>query len=110
MEKRFKVLRFIATLWKILAWVSLVLGILGALGMLIGGLAGGLLSDAVVNEMGLRGFVSGTFLGIAGFLGLLIGAALQFLFLYAAGEVISVFLSIEENTRATRLWIEQSAR
>jgi len=38
----------------------------------------------------------------------LIVAVLQFFGLYAFGEIISVFLSIEENTRAARLWMERS--
>lgn len=109
MEKRYGVLRFIATLWKILAWVVLVLGVLGALATLVGGLTG-FANDAMMREMGVPGMVSGAFLGVAGFFGILLGTVLQFFMLYAVGEIISVFLSIEESTRATRLWIEHSVR
>ncbi|OQA19421.1 MAG: hypothetical protein BWY63_01734 [Chloroflexi bacterium ADurb.Bin360] len=110
MEKRFGVLRFIATLWKILAWVVLVLGLLGAIATLVGGLAGGFLDTAMLRQLGLPSDLGGTFFGVAGFLGILIGSVLQFFGLYAVGEIITVFLSIEENTRATRLWIEHSLR
>ncbi|MBN1259722.1 MAG: hypothetical protein JXB35_03490 [Anaerolineae bacterium] len=106
MEKRYGVLRFIATLWKILAWIVLVLGILGAIASLIGGIAGGL--DArTMRDLGIPGFVSGTLIGVMVFVVALVGAVLQFLVLYAAGEVVSVFLAIEENTRATRALLER---
>ncbi len=110
MEKRFGILRFIASLWKILAWVALVLGILGAIATLVGGLAGGILNETLMGQMGLPRDLGGPFFGVAGFLAILIGTLLQFFGLYAVGEIISVFLSIEENTRATRLWMEHSAR
>ncbi len=108
MEKRYGVLRFIATLWKVLAWVALVVGILGAIAILVGGFAGGLLDETTMRQMGLPPNFSGAFFGIGGFVGVLIAAVLQFFGLYAFGEIISVFLSIEENTRATRLWMERS--
>ena len=38
MEKRYGVLRFISTLWKIFAWVVLVLGVLSAIAVLVGDL------------------------------------------------------------------------
>ncbi|MDX9956053.1 MAG: hypothetical protein RBT75_18285 [Anaerolineae bacterium] len=110
MEKRYGVLRFISTLWKILAWVVLVLGVLGAIATLVGGLAGGFLDPAILRQLGLPSDLGGTFVGVAGFLSILIGSVLQFFGLYAVGEIISVFLSIEENTRATRLWMEHSQR
>lgn len=110
MEKRYGILRFIATLWKILAWVVLVLGLLGAVGVLIGGLSDSFLDLMRMGEFGLPRDFGGPLVGIVGFLAFLFGALMQFFGLYAVGEIISVFLSIEENTRATRLWIEQGGR
>lgn len=110
MEKRFGILRFIATLWKILAWVSLVLGVLGAIAVLLGGISGSFLDLMQMGAYGLPRDFGGPIVGIVGFLAFLFGALLQFLGLYAVGEIITVFLSIEENTRATRLWIEQGGR
>ena len=102
MEKRYGVLRFIASLWKILAWITLVLGVLGAFGTLLGGIFGG--SSAQIWEyLGMPALVSGTVVGIVGFLGVLITTVLQFVAFYAAGEVLSLFIDIEDNTRTVAL-------
>lgn len=108
MEKRYKVLRFVATLWKILAWVALVLGVLSAFGVLLGGVLGGM-GPQFWRELGLNPMVfggGGVLVGIIGFLVGLIITAFQFLVLYATGEIFSVLIAIEENTRATRLHLQ----
>ena len=102
MEKRYGVLRFIASLWKILAWITLVLGVLGAFGALAGSIFGGMDSQ-VWRQMGMSPLVSGTVVGIVGFLGVLITTVLQFVAFYAAGEVLSLFIDIEDNTRTVAL-------
>ena len=40
MEKKFRVLRIIGTLWKVLAWIALIGGILSSLGILLTGILG----------------------------------------------------------------------
>ncbi len=102
MEKRYGVLRFIASLWKILAWITLVLGVLCAFGALAGSIFGGMDSQ-VWRQMGMSPLVSGTVVGIVGFLGVLITTVLQFVAFYAAGEVLSLFIDIEDNTRTVAL-------
>jgi hypothetical protein len=109
MEKRYKVLRFVATLWKILAWIALALGVLGSLGALLGGILGGL-GPQFWRDLGLNPAIfgsGGVIIGIIGFLIGLIMTALQFLVLYATGEIFSVLIAIEENTRATKLTLQQ---
>ncbi len=102
MEKRYGVLRFIARLWKILAWIVLVLGVLGAFGTLVGGIFGGADSQ-IWRQLGMLPLVSGMAVGIVGFLGVLITTVLQFVAFYAAGEVLSLFIDIEDNTRTVAL-------
>mgnify|MGYP001823668918 FL=1 len=101
MDRRFTALRVIGTVFKILAWISLILGIIAAVGTLI-------LGFTLSGQEGLLGLGLGSSLaGIAGFVVLLIIAAFGFLVLYAVGESVYVFLSIEENTRRTAYLAQQ---
>ena len=107
MERRFKVLRFVATLYKILAWITLALGIVGMLGAIIAGIARGpLVSHIAGGSIGTP--IGGIVGGFVGGVGILVVTALYFLLLYAVAEGIHVLLSIEENTRqATHLLSQQ---
>ena len=101
MDRRFAALRVIGTVFKILAWISLILGIIAALGTLI-------LGFTLSGQEGPLGLELGSSLaGIAAFVVLLIIAAFGFLVLYAAGESVYVFLSIEENTRRSAYLAQQ---
>ncbi len=109
MEKRYKVLRFVATLWKILAWITLVLGVLGSFGALLGGILGAA-GPQFWRNLGLNPALFGSggiVVGIIGFLVGLIVTAFQFVVLYATGEIFSVLIAIEENTRATKLHLQR---
>ena len=100
MEKRFRALRFIGTLLKVLAWISLVGAIIVALFFVIGGASSGLGGDnQLVSGLPLEGALA----GIIGGLGAIIGGLVYFLMLYAASEGIYVVISIEENTRLTAM-------
>lgn len=103
MEKRFRALRFIGTILKILAWITLVVAILMSLFLVIGGIAGGLgaASDETGGMLGLP--LAGAIGGILGAIGAMLVGLLYFLLLYAASEGIYVILSIEENTRMTAI-------
>lgn len=106
MEKRFKVLHFVATLYKIFAWIALAVGILGMLGAIVTGIVGGPLN----RQMGV-GSVWGAMFGIVGGIiagvGILIIAALYFVFLYGVSEGLHLLLSIEENTRQAAYMLSQ---
>lgn len=109
MEKRYKVLRFVATLWKILAWITLGLGVLGSFGALLGGILGAA-GPQFWRNLGLNPALfgsGGVVVGIIGFLVGLIVTAFQFVVLYATGELFSVLIAIEENTRATQLHLQR---
>lgn len=101
MDRRFMALRIVGTIFKILAWITLVVGLLVAAFMLVAGFA---LSD----QIGLLSLdVGGPLAGITGFIVALITAVVNFLLLYAVGEAVYVFLSIEENTRRTAYVMQQ---
>ncbi len=99
MEKKFRVLRIIGTLWKILAWIVLVGGILSSLGILAAGIFGGGFMQQLGQQAGQGAFLFNALGGIIGFVIGLISSAFYFLILYAAGEMIYLLLAIEENTR-----------
>ena len=99
MERKFRVLRFVASLYKAIAWIVLVLGIVGALGtIVVFAVGGGAISqDLGVFEGVLTGIVGGVLAGLA----MLVFAVIQFIMLYAVGEGIFLFLALEQNTRET---------
>lgn len=93
MDRRFTALRVIGTVFKILAWITLVLGLITAVGMLI-------LGFTLDGQEGLLGLdFGGSFAGVAMFVVFVIIAVFSFVSLYAIGEAVYLFLSIEESTR-----------
>ncbi len=115
MEKKFTALRIVATIWKILAWLVLVIGILSSIGILLTSILGGGAMEGIIGELEQGNQYPGMSLlfsaagGIVGFLAALIGTLFYFVLLYAGGEIISLFLAIEENTRQTALWMQSRA-
>jgi hypothetical protein len=113
MEKKFRVLRVIGTVWKIVAWIVLILGILGAFGMLLTSILGGGFMSQMMRQYGQQGGIwttaGGIVGGIVGFVIMLIVAVLYFLMLYAIGDLIYLFLDVEENTRLTSQWVSRLA-
>lgn len=96
--KRFDVLRFMGALLKVLAWISLILSILSAIGVVLlpqmmnlSDLLGG--NADMISATGTGAIFTGLFI--------LIGGLLNFIFLYALGELLLLQLAIEENTRLT---------
>lgn len=101
MEKRFLALRVCGTLCKVLAWFSLILGILLSFVALITGLTTNSLLDWVNLPQ------SGILLGVVAFLLLLITSILLFLGVYSLGELFFLALAVEENTRRAAYLAQQ---
>jgi hypothetical protein len=100
MEKRYGVLRIIATIYKVLGVLAAIIALLVSLGLcassVVGGAAlGGLGRDN--SALAASGMVGGF---IAGIVVILYGAFLT-LTLYAFGDGIYLLLALEENTRTT---------
>jgi hypothetical protein len=96
---RFGVLRLIATLLKVMAWIVLVFSILGAL---MFGVIGALVRQTVADlpllaQLLVLDETSGIVLGLV----MIISGIISFLSLLAAAEGIQLQLAIEENTRLT---------
>jgi hypothetical protein len=100
-DRRFTALRVIGTVFKILAWITLILGLLGAIGMLIVGFT----LSGPEGPLGLN--LGGPLAGIAMFFVTLIVTIVSFLTLYAVGESVYLFLSIEESTRRSAYILQQ---
>ncbi len=99
MVKKFRVLRIVAVIWKVIAWIVLVASILGGCGTLVLGLMAGGAGASSNNALGamLGGALGGA---VTGLIAILFGI-LYFIFLYAFAELVDVMLALEENTRAT---------
>ena len=95
--KRFGVLRLVGTLLKVIAWIVLIVSILGAIGLVLMENSGLQLPIANVYDTGALGQTGGIFVG----LGVLIVGLIYFLILYASGESLHLQLAVEENTRLT---------
>ena len=100
-QKKFGALRFVSGLFKVLAWIFLILGILGAIGALIVSIiAAG--SSAGSSASGLGSILAGGIVtGILAFIGLIIFALIQFVVLMAVSEIYQIFVAVEYNTRET---------
>src|SRR3954471_24489440 len=99
--KRFGVLRFFGTLMKVIAWIILILSVLGAISVAL--FSGALLSNLAptlgeqaqtIASLGLGGgILAGIFVMIFGLV--------YFLIFYVVGESLHLQLAVEENTRLT---------
>lgn len=97
-KKKYKVLRLIAVLMKILAVIAGALLMIGGLVMIVVGAASSTSSTtATFPDTGPAAF----FTGVVGGLILLVYGVFVFIFLYAYAEWMYVFMDIEENTRMT---------
>ena len=99
-EKKYKMLRFIAVLIKIFAFVAAGILVIVGLFMIISGAAASSRSTSLGTtsvDMGPAAFLGGAVGGLI----MIIYAVFVFVFLYAYSEWMYVFMDIEENTRVT---------
>lgn len=102
--KRFGVLRFVAALLKVLAWIALILAILTGIGAGLANFTTFLQTPTITSipfltpilnllSSAAGGIVAGVIAALSG--------VLLFVLYYALGESISMQLAVEENTRLT---------
>ena len=96
MKKRFGVLRILASVLKVLGIVVAAFAVLGGLGALIMSLAGGNLWSSFGVDAN-----SGFLVGLAGSFGIVVLGVLYAVILYGFGELLILFLSMEDNTFKT---------
>lgn len=108
MERKFGFLKFIGSVYRIAGIIIGVLTILSALASCLMPVLGAASVEQVGEELGLAvasGALAGVFLGAL----VLIFGGLLAVTLYATGQGIFLFLAIEENTRATALYLQSYA-
>lgn len=96
MKKRFGVLRVLASILKVLGIVVAVFAVLGGLGTLIVSIAGGDLWSSFGYDAN-----SGFLVGLVGSFGIVVFGVLYAVVLYAYGELLMLFLAMEDNTFKT---------
>ncbi len=106
-KKKYRALRAIAFVLQVLAWVFLVLAILGTVGAIVAGLLNVVSIPALDNLNGGAFAVGGAVAGIATALGILIFGIIEFVLLLAASEYVYVQLDIEQNTRQGNEYLRQ---
>lgn len=111
MTKKFGFLRFIAGVYKVFGIILMIAAVVGAIAVMVTGILGGNLLPEIgggfyqpgVNTPG--GVVGGIATGLVTLIVLGLSAVTQF----AISEAIMVFLTIEENTRATASLLSRKA-
>jgi choline-glycine betaine transporter len=109
MEKKFQILRFVGTVYKVFGIIVGVITILAVIGACLVSVLGGTMMDQIQRELG--GAVPGmNIVGgiVASLIALLYGGGLA-ITLYALGEGVYLLLALEENTRMTAQALSQSA-
>ena len=96
MKKRFGVLRVLSTVMKVLGIITAAGAVLGGIGSLIVSLAGGSLG----SQFGLDANTT-FFAGLMMSFGILIGGILYAVVLYGYGELLTLLISMEDNTFKT---------
>jgi hypothetical protein len=96
--KRFDVLRFMGAMFKVFAWITLILTILSAIAIVLLPQIGGL--SAALGPYAEFAVLAGAGAIVTGLL-VLLGGLLNFVMLYALGEIILLQIAVEENTRLT---------
>jgi uncharacterized protein (DUF697 family) len=103
MQKRYGVLRFISGFYKVVGIIMAVFTLLSALGICATSVLGtsGLVQTLQNSGLPVGLGATSVVAGILAALATIIGGALAALGTYAFGELISLMISMEENTRAT---------
>ena len=108
-NKRFRALRFIAIVLKILAWLAMLAGIVTAGFILATGVATSPFDNEIISSTSYLSFLADNTVLLAGAVGFgtVVTSLFFFLISYATSEAIYLQLSIEENTRLTSMLLHK---
>ena len=93
MQKKYGFLSFAAKVLRIVAWIFLVIGVIGSI---IYGIATGSAANGVAGGLG-GGIIFGFFIAVIG----IIFSFLAWVLLLTARELLYLLMDVEENTRNT---------
>jgi len=105
--KKFRALGLVSLVYKVVAWIILVAGVLfSVVVVVLGAVVGraGLVSP-VLEPLPVISDVGNLWSGLAAGIVLLIGALIGFVLLLATSEIIQLGLAIERNTRETATYL-----
>lgn len=119
MKKRFGILRLIGSIYKILGIIVAVITLLGAIAVCATSVLGGAALEQFMGNVqqygdvlqpgrGPWGMMGGMAGGLIGGVGIILSGLATAIGLYAAGELIYLLLSLEENTRVTARLLEHT--
>lgn len=110
MEPKFRALRTIGSIFRVVGYIVLVLTVLGALAVCGLTVVGGTLYQSTAQQFGINssggGFLGGLFGGLIGGILIILYGGFISLWIVAIGELIYLLIGIEENTRKTTYMIE----
>jgi hypothetical protein len=105
MRVKYRALRFVVGLYRVLAWVVLALGVLAAIGVIIASTTGG--QSAFGPMMGrMTSMPAGIVGGLVAALLILLYTALLFVLMWAGSEFVAMLMDIEHNTRETAYYLK----
>lgn len=109
MHKRYRVLRLLGTIYKMLGILTGLITLMIAVGACVSILAGGAAFEQVGRQLGQEyqaiSMISGVLSAFIALIGVIYGTGIA-LALYAAGELIDLLIALETNTRTTA-WVLQ---
>ena len=113
MNREFKALRTIGTIYKTLGILAGIITIFITVGLCATSVLGGAAMDKLGQDLGGSGGAGGIFSGILGgfvlsAISIIYGGGIS-LTLYAAGEGVYLLLALEENTRATAVLLKENS-
>lgn len=111
MIKKYKALRIVGTVYKIIGTFILVVTILAAIGSCLSGVLGGALfsgiTDQVKSNLQFAGSGGMVVMGIIMGIGIFLWGAIVGITAFAAGEGIYLLIDLEENTRLTATMLKK---
>jgi hypothetical protein len=117
MEKKFKALRFVGSVYKVFGIITGVLTVISSIGFCVMSMLSGSLIDLLINtashnlgnggSSGPAGLFSGILGGVIAGGFILLYGGIASITLYAVGEGIYLAIGIEENTRLTAFLLQQ---
>jgi hypothetical protein len=109
MKTKYKALRIIGSIFKILGIIFGVITILAMLGACGLSLLGGTALDSIADSYG-SGVLGGALWGVIAAIVLLLYGGIPSLFFFAIGESIYLFIDMEENTHISAQYLQYLAK